>query len=362
MPVHDFNFSQSAKQQRLDKVDKSVVQLQETDEPTFLPGRGLDIGTANLVAGMKCEDESLFFRSQRNAFISLRDDDFTKSLLSKLKIRQFTHNKEIYVLGDAAFEIANFVDKNTRRPMKEGLISPTEIEALPVIAKLIGQVIGRPSVSEELIYLGIPANPIDQYMNVIYHKEICKEILKRLGYNPKPMDEGHAIVFAELAGDKYTGIGISCGAGMFNITVSYRSISCLSFSTSRAGDWIDENVARVTDSLATRIASVKESGIDLSDPNGREEEAIVIYYRSAISYALEKIKEEFAYNQDMPSFNDPVDIVCSGGTSLAGGFIDIFSDEFEKMDFPIEVKQIRLAEDPLNATAKGLLNAAQNAI
>ena len=55
---------------------------------------------------------------------------------------------------------------------------------------------------------------------------------------------------------------------------------------------------------------------------------------------------------------DPIEIVASGGTSMIGGFIDIFQDEFESINFPIEVKNIRRAEDPLFSVAKGCLVAA----
>ena len=60
----------------------------------------------------------------------------------------------------------------------------------------------------------------------------------------------------------------------------------------------------------------------------------------------------------MPSFPDPIEIVCGGGTSMIGGFVEIFEDEFKSINFPIEVKNIRLAEDPLFAVSKGCLVAA----
>ena len=40
------------------------------------------------------------------------------------------------------------------------------------------------------------------------------------------------------------------------------------------------------------------------------------------------------------------------------GFIEIFREEFRKVNFPIEVKEIRLANDPLRAVSRGCLNGA----
>jgi hypothetical protein len=54
---------------------------------------------------------------------------------------------------------------------------------------------------------------------------------------------------------------------------------------------------------------------------------------------------------------DPVPLIVSGGTSLAGGFLDLFRKVFKKhrRRFPIEVSEIRQAKEPLCAVAHGLL-------
>jgi hypothetical protein len=183
-------------------------------------------------------------------------------------------------------------------------------------------------------------------------------MVKKIGFEPKALIEGHAVVFAELAEDDFTGIGISCGGGMFNICVCYKSIPALSFSTARGGDWIDRNVATVLGIKASRATAIKEKGVNLLSPRNREEEAIEIYYRNLISYTLEAIKTRFESSAGMPSFPEPIEIVCAGGTSMIGGFIEVFQDEFQSIKFPIQVKNIRRAEDPLFSVAKGCLVAA----
>jgi hypothetical protein len=70
------------------------------------------------------------------------------------------------------------------------------------------------------------------------------------------------------------------------------------------------------------------------------------------------IKSRFESGQNMPSFNDPIDIACAGGTSMIGGFIEVFRAEFAKIDFPIPVAKIFRAEEALTAVAKGCLVAA----
>ena len=58
------------------------------------------------------------------------------------------------------------------------------------------------------------------------------------------------------------------------------------------------------------------------------------------------------------SFNEPIDIACAGGTSMVGGFIEVFREEFAKIDFPIPVGRIFRSEEALTAVAKGCLVAA----
>jgi hypothetical protein len=204
----------------------------------------------------------------------------------------------------------------------------------------------------------LPADPIDFDMNVVYHKGIFNDLLSKLGYNPKSIIEGHCVVFAELDTDDFTGIGISCGGGMFNICVSYKTMPALSFSTSRGGDWIDRNVAKVLGVKASRATAIKEKGVDLRNPRTREEQAIDLYYRELIRYTLNNIRQRFETASDVPSFPEPIDIVFAGGTSKIGGFIDVVKEEFSKMKFPIPIKEIRRAEDAFTSVARGSLVAA----
>ncbi len=70
------------------------------------------------------------------------------------------------------------------------------------------------------------------------------------------------------------------------------------------------------------------------------------------------IKKSIEETSRMPSFNAPLPIVLSGGTVKPIGFKERFEGFIKHVDFPFEISEIRLAKDPLNATAKGALIAA----
>ncbi|TET37573.1 MAG: hypothetical protein E3J72_05570 [Planctomycetota bacterium] len=321
-------------------------------------GKGLDIGTANFVSAVQDNTGDLTVKMQRNAFIDVNADDFTRNMLTKLNVQYVVLSDKMIVIGDPAFELANIFNRETRRPMRDGLISPKEADALPIMKLLLESILGDPRVPRETVYFSVPGEPIDSDMNVIYHKGIFHGLLSKLGYNAKDMLEGHAVIFSELAEEDFSGIGISCGGGMFNVCVSYKTIPALAFSTSRGGDWIDGNTAAVLGIKISKATAIKEKGIDLTNPKNREEEAVIIYYRNLIEYTLTNIKSRFESSEGMPSFPEAVDIVCSGGTAMAGGFVEIFQDVFDSIKFPIAIKNIRRSEEPLHAVAKGCLVAA----
>jgi predicted nucleic acid-binding Zn-ribbon protein len=322
-------------------------------------GKGLDIGTVNLVASEQNQDGDVELRLQRNVFIDVEITPYTKAMLSRLTVPYVIQGKRMYVLGESAFQLANVLNRRTRRPMKDGLISPKEQDALPVMKLMIGSILGEPRAPGEVCFYSVPGDPVDSDMSVAYHRDLFDAVLKSLGYKPSHILEGHAVTFAELTEEDFTGIGVSCGGGMFNVCVAYKSMPALTFSTARSGDWVDMNVAQVLGIKPEKAAQIKEKGVDLMKPMNREEDAVAIYYRNLIQYNITNIAERFRSADNMPTFNDPITIVFSGGTSMAGNFIELVKDVFKKIEFPIPVKDIRLAKDPLNATAKGALVAAQ---
>ncbi|HVY60731.1 MAG TPA: cell division protein FtsA [Planctomycetota bacterium] len=328
--------------------------------PALELGKGLDVGTANLLSAVQDKEGNLYIKLQRNAFIDIDQDDFTRNMLTKLGVQYVILNNRMVVIGDPAFELANIFNRETRRPMQHGMISPKEADALPIEKLLIEKLLGAPQKPGELVYFSVPAEPIDFSMNVTYHKGLFMDLLSKLGYTPKPLVEGHAVVFAELADDDFTGIGISGGGGMFNVCVAYKTIPALTFATSRGGDWIDNNVAQVLGIKSSKACAIKEKGVDITKPRNREEQAIEIYFRELVRYTLGQIKTRFESSEGMPQFPEPVDIVFAGGTPLIGGFIEVVRQELERIKFPIPIKNVRRAEDSLNAIAKGCLVAAMS--
>jgi len=322
-------------------------------------GRGLDVGTANILSAVQDAGGKVTVKRERNAFLEIPSESGNNlELLTKLNVPYVTHRDKFFVLGDVSFQLANMFGREVRRPMQDGFLSPMEQDAIPIMRFLIERLLGKPAREGEPLYFCIPAPSIDRDNDTVYHEGIIGGLLKKLGFAPRSMNEGHAVVYSELADAGFTGIGVSCGGGMFNVCVAYKSIPAVTFSVARGGDWIDEHVSKVMGIQKVRATAIKEGDVNLMSPRSREEEAVVLYYRNLISYVLTNLKQRFQLARDVPQFSDPVEVVVAGGTSLVGGFVEIFAQELGKIDFPLQIAGVHRAADAMTSVARGTLIAA----
>ena len=100
--------------------DEVATHASTTESTEVTLGKGLDIGTANLAAAVQNEEDAITVTVERNAFLDIGDDVYSKNMLTKLKVPYVVHNGKFLVLGESAFELANVFGKETRRPMKDG--------------------------------------------------------------------------------------------------------------------------------------------------------------------------------------------------------------------------------------------------
>jgi hypothetical protein len=242
--------------------------------------------------------------------------------------------------------------------LANGLVSASESESLEVLGLLVKSVLGEPAVPGEHCFFSVPANPVDRPdRDIIYHKGIFERIVKECGFTPHAGNEAMAIIYSQTAEEGFSGIALSFGSGMTNVAMAINTVEGLTFSVSRGGDWIDAGAAGAIGQTPARICALKERGFNLMTPEGREQEALAFYYKEAINYAFDQIEAQFKAIKDKFSLVKPIPMVVSGGTSLAGGFMEFFTGVFEarRKKFPIPVSVIRQATDPLNAVAHGLL-------
>lgn len=322
------------------------------------PVLGLDVGTSHIVAARSLE-QNFQYERQLNAFVSIPYTKLAESLMVKERINHAVHDKEILVFGNESEQFAELFHVETRRPMMDGILNPGEADGLLVIRQIITRLLGRSKKPGQRIYFSVPAPAagvsVDKFT---FHETTLRECLRDLGYEPKSISEGLAVVYGELGDSNYSGIGISCGGGMCNVCLAYLSVPVISFSVPKGGDYIDSNSAVAIRDLATSVRVEKEKGFHFNGYfENKTYHALSVYYDDVIQTLVQSMRDAFTNASNLPKLKHPVPLVLSGGTAMPAGFQERFEKALRGSDFPIELSEIRTAANPLHSTAKGTLVA-----
>lgn len=319
--------------------------------------KGLDIGTMNIICS-ESEEEDVVFTQQRNAFLELESSDLTKTMLDSAKVLYIEKDARTYVLGEDAFKFATIFGKEARRPMRYGIISPEEKDAIPMIKLIVERVLGEPAHRNEVLCISSPADPIDLDMNVLYHKKMMEALARKMAYETHVIDEGLGVIYSELSDYNFTGLGISMGAGLTNVTLAYLATPVMSFSIGRGGDWIDEQVSITTGLSKEYVCAEKEKGfkMGLEVEYGSADGALSIYYDALMTYIIKNLNRKLA-EITPPKVEFPV--ALAGGSSRPDGFLRMFERKLKEAKLQIEISNIKRAKDPLYSVARGCLIAAR---
>lgn len=326
---------------------------------------GLDIGTNSLIAARLNNEGNILYKMQRDAFFEIKPVTKVQALgiqnsLDKKQYKYMKQDGSFFIVGKDAINAASDRRQNTRRPMQHGILSSKEAEKSgPMIKLLIKGLIGEAREKNEPCFFTVPSQPMNGQFDIVYHESVISKFLKDLGYVPEAILEAEAIIFSELIDEGLTGIALSWGAGMVNVSLMSLGEAILSFSIPKSGDWVDEAVARTDHKLtSTLVQQSKEQNMDLLKPADKIEEAVSFYFDHLFKYIVECLNHEVEHNDITLRLSEPITMVLAGGCTLAGGFLKKFEAAIVENDFKIPLKDIRLADDPFNAIARGALMAA----
>lgn len=329
---------------------------------------GFDCGTYNLVCCNRTKDGNFAYKREVNAFLEIPlDNRFVFNMMKSAGVPLIERDSVAYALGEAAVNMAYTMSQiELKRPMIHGCVNPREKDAFQIMSIMIHSLIDVQKDGETLYYC-VPANAINQDTDADYHQRILDAIFKayksETGYkvNAQPINEALALVYAELGKKAFTGIGVSCGAGMVNVCYAMYGNPVFSFSIVNSGDWIDRQAAKATGETIAFI-NVEKTKVDLTKPaSSLVERAIQTQYRLMIEHTVGGIKKGFADVSKTVRTDAPVDVVIAGGTSSPNGFTQMFKEVIDQTKLPIKIGEIIRPEDPLYSVARGCLIAAEAA-
>ena len=336
-------------------------------------GIGFDAGTYNLVCCTRDEKGGYTYDREVNAFIEIALDDRLVFQMMKTcddPVPLIERSKKAYALGEKAVRMAYTLSQlELKRPMKDGCVNPKEKDAYEIMSIMLHSLLeGNVKVDNEVLYYSIPANAINEETDAEYHSDMLASIFK--GYESEsglkvkanPINEGLALVYAELKAHNYTGIGISFGAGMVNLCYAMFGVPVFTFAIVNSGDWIDRMAAKTTGESTTFINQEKTK-VNLSEnPKTLVERAIQGQYKIMIEKTINNIKKGLMDAGKKARADKPIDIVIAGGTSLPIGFDVFFRDIIKQADLSLQVGNIVRPADPLFSVSRGCLIAAENSM
>lgn len=328
--------------------------------------KGLDVGTSFIILSEQ-DGKTIKYKDFRDAFYIIKPSTpiankmIEKGLSNKIFVKDT--DGSFILLGKDAIEKAVERNETARRPMYRGVVSVKEKEAKKILAYILKEVVGKSSEANEKIVFCVPAQPVDQEdddFDVSYHEDIVKTILLEIGYDARSINEAEALCYAELESTDYTGIGISCGAGMTNVCVMLNGEPTVVFSTTKSGDWVDRMASVATGEPDSVVQVEKEAGgFKIGEPNDNPVlGAVSTYYERLIEYTAKQLSFALSDHKSLPKFKHPITIVVAGGTSQAIGYVEKLHEKLLESNFPLQIDVVKHSDDPLHSVAKGCLIAA----
>lgn len=333
-------------------------------------GCGFDCGSYNLVCCKRSKEGNFTFKREVNAFLEMElQNDFVFNMMKKAGV-PLIHREDAnlaYALGEAAINMAYTMNGKIRRPMQDGCVNPHEKDAFQILNIMVHSLLDNISHDQEILYYSVPANAINQETDADYHRKLLGAIFKAFkndkgwSVDARPINEGMAVVYSELADKMFTGIGCSCGAGMVNVAFGLFGAEVFAFSLVNSGDWIDRQAAKASGDTIAFINKEKQK-IDLSkDSTTLVERAIKTQYELMIEKTVSGIRKGLEENKEKHvRLDQPVDVIVAGGTASPPGFDTLFEKIFREAKLPLNIGKIIRPKEPLYSVAKGALVAAEN--
>ena len=335
---------------------------------------GFDAGTYNLVCARRGKEDKIAYKREVNAFLEMPlGNKFVFNMMKKagVPLVEYPDQDIAYALGESAVDMAYTMTQiELRRPMIHGCLNPRERNAQQIMSIMAHSLIEDAQPGDTVFY-SVPANAINEETDADYHGKVLQAIFKAaededgnsLGLDVYPINEGLALVYAELAEKSWTGLGVSCGAGMINVCFAIFGAPVFQFSLVNSGDWIDKMASKAIGEETTSYVNKEKMKTDLTIENPTElvQRAIKAQYELMIERTVSGIKKGLADAGKKARTDKPIDIIISGGTSSPKGFPELFREIVAKSNLPIDVGRIVRPTDPLYSVARGCLIAAENA-
>ena len=324
-------------------------------------GTGLDFGTGAIrSASGRLEDPSI--QSEPAIVVPADADRLLSAGFDPIALRTIEADgtDRSYVVGSDAKLVASRIDESPITLYSNGVLRVDDYVEPAIYSLIKATLDGTQGVGEEssLCYT-TPGTLLDEEEPTAAHRDLLQTVFVDMGIDATPVSKGFAVVYDQLAEDKYTGLGICIEAQSTSVALAYYGVPVMVFSLAKGTDWIVERAAGETGHARSQVASVFEDfRLDPNANAGGIESALAHGIDDLAAELVDAIDEQ-ATERDVQDLPVPVAV---GGDGAIEGVEFLFGGRFDAADLPFSIRGVRLADDPAASPARGALAAAEDGV
>lgn len=331
----------------------------------------LDLGASSL-RSLRMEDDRLVGRTARAIYSVVDDSPVRRQMLDQLQQTYAICDGTLAIPGDAARDFSELMHTPVLPLMPDGELAANDPASRQMIAALIEGMIETATEPGELCGVALPGVSGSMQGRHSETAEFLQQIIRLQGYEPLVVTPGTALVLADLVGDGFCGVGMTFGGSACHVSLVYRSLEIASCVVEHGGSWIDERLAESTEQFlwdakgnryldAESMCRWKESRVaELGSPGETDRDAALTQlYAELIETVVRKAADTFRRSLDVPAAWPAMTVVACGGATRVKGFVPMLARAIRQADWPVRVKQVRLAEDVEFTMARGCLIRAE---
>jgi hypothetical protein len=326
----------------------------------------LDIG-AQTVRSLRRQGTRLVARRSRLAYAVLPGSPEHRRLLDAARIPFAVCGGQFVLIGGQAVDSAGLFRERVCTALCGGKLPGDNPLARQVVAAVIDAVLPRAREPGEVCCLTLPGGDGLEGAEA----EFLTRIVRLAGYTPVTIPAGMALLLAELSRVSFTGVALSFGAATCEMTVAHRGREIASTGITRAGEWIDSQIAeqegcfiwdaagrRHFDSEAVAMLKARQTE-PLTTSSSKCGQRLAALYRDVIDELCRRAASAFADVPLLATLPRPLEFVVSGGPVRAAGFADLLNERLQATPLPLALAPARIADDPEYTIARGCLIGAE---
>lgn len=331
----------------------------------------LDAGSREMRSLHFGNEGRLVARRCPSLYSVLEDDPPLRSLLGRVGVCYAVCDRQILVYGNDVEASAALFRVPPLELFPEGQLPEDDPPVRQLTAMLVESLIGHGESDRDICVLTLPGTPTTDGDPRQPTAAFIARLARLQGYRPLVLSAPHAAVLAHLAGDAFTGIGLSCGAGTCEASLVHRGAELSHCAVPYAGNWIDRRMARAQGDFVwdaaghrhlntTAVRRRKEAFAgSLTGVSNRDDQRLVDLHRGMLEFLFREASARFASVVETWRLARRLGLVVTGGTARLPHFEELITDVLSAVNLPVEIQQVHMATGSDLTVARGGLIRAE---